>query len=67
MSRPAVSVVMPFAGDAAARREAISVLLALAVSDEDELILADNSVPASSVTRYAGLTVIHLSRTVVRT
>lgn len=43
MSRPEVTVVMPFAGDAAAAREAIDALLALELRPGDELILADNS------------------------
>jgi GT2 family glycosyltransferase len=43
MMRPTVSVVMPFAGDVAARAEAIGALLALRVGPGDELILADNS------------------------
>lgn len=42
MSRPPVSVVMPFAGGAAAARTAIEALLALARREGDELILADN-------------------------
>ena len=44
MSRPAVSVVMPFAGDGAAAAAAIETLLALDTRPGDELILADNSV-----------------------
>ncbi len=43
MSRPAVSVVMPFAGDAVAAREAVSALLELETMPGDELILADNA------------------------
>jgi GT2 family glycosyltransferase len=42
VSRPAVSVVMPFAGDGAAAREAQSVLLSLDTRPGDQLILADN-------------------------
>jgi GT2 family glycosyltransferase len=38
-----VSVVMPFAGDVVAAREAVAALLELDASPEDELILADNS------------------------
>jgi GT2 family glycosyltransferase len=41
--RGTVSVVMPFAGDAPARAEAIGALLALELGPGDELILADNS------------------------
>ena len=43
VSRPKVSVVMPFAGDAYAARAAIDALLALDLRVGDELILADNS------------------------
>ena len=43
MSRPEVSVVMPFAGDEYAARAAIDALLALELRAGDELILADNS------------------------
>jgi GT2 family glycosyltransferase len=43
VSRPEVSVVMPFAGDGSAAREAIDALLALELAPGDELILADNS------------------------
>ncbi len=43
MSRPEISVVMPFAGDEYAARAAIDALLALDLRVGDELILADNS------------------------
>ena len=43
MSRPPVSVVMPFAGDAAAAARAVAALRSLTVSDGDELVLSDNS------------------------
>jgi GT2 family glycosyltransferase len=43
VSRPNVSVVMPFAGDEYAARAAIDALLALDLQVGDELILADNS------------------------
>ncbi len=43
MSRPGVSVVMPFAGSAEAAAEALAALLELRSGSEDELILADNS------------------------
>ncbi len=43
MSRPSVSVVMPFAGDLAAARVAVATLLELDRQPGDELILADNS------------------------
>jgi GT2 family glycosyltransferase len=42
MSRPPVSVVMPFAGSPAAARAALDVLGALNVGPDDELILVDN-------------------------
>ncbi len=48
MSRPDVSVVMPFAGDSAAATEAIVALLALERQPGDELILADNSGTATA-------------------
>ena len=50
MSRPSVSVVVPFAGDAAGARGALSLLRGLHVRDGDELILADNTgtAPAAS-------------------
>jgi GT2 family glycosyltransferase len=43
MTRPSVSVVMPFAGDVVAARTAVASLLELDVAPGDELILADNS------------------------
>ncbi|HEY3727834.1 MAG TPA: glycosyltransferase family 2 protein [Solirubrobacteraceae bacterium] len=43
MSRPAVSVVMPFAGSRAAAQQALDALLGLDARADDELILADNS------------------------
>ncbi len=43
MSRPAVSVVMPFAGDATAAARAVASLRSLAAAEGDELILSDNS------------------------
>ena len=50
-SRPAVSVVMPFAGSRAEAEVALDALRALSVGAEDELILADNSgvAPATGV------------------
>lgn len=53
MSRPAVSVVMPFAGDVAAARDAIGTLSVLRTIPGDQLILSDNSgmaVPDPAVT-----------------
>lgn len=47
MSRPSVSVVMPFAGNATAARAAVTALLRLRVRHGDELVLADNSGVAS--------------------
>jgi GT2 family glycosyltransferase len=49
MSRPAVSVVMPFAGDAAAATAAVASLRSLVVADGDQLILSDNSGVAGAV------------------
>ena len=43
MSRPEISVVMPFAGDEEAAQAAVDALLALDLRAGDELILADNS------------------------
>lgn len=43
MSRPSVTVVMPFAGSSQEGWAAIAALLALARQEGDELILADNS------------------------
>ena len=43
MSRPPVSVVMPFAGDEVAAREALGALRALRLRAGDELILSDNA------------------------
>ena len=43
MTRPAVSVVMPFAGTRAEADTALAALRALATGPEDELILADNA------------------------
>ncbi len=43
MSRPEVSVVMPFAGDAAASRDALAALVSLHTVAGDELILVDNA------------------------
>ncbi|HEX8975930.1 MAG TPA: glycosyltransferase family 2 protein [Solirubrobacteraceae bacterium] len=43
MTRPGVSVVMPFAGSAGDGAEALAALGALQTGGEDELILADNS------------------------
>jgi len=43
LSRPAVSVVVPFAGNAQAASDALAMLTALAVNPGDELILCDNS------------------------
>jgi hypothetical protein len=43
MSRPAVSVVMPFSGDALAASQAIDQLRGLATGAGDELILVDNA------------------------
>ena len=55
MSRPEVSVVMPFAGDAAAARAALDALRSLRIAPGDELILVDN---AGTVAPGDGVTVI---------
>lgn len=49
--RPAVSVVMPFAGDAESGHAAAESLLALRTRPGDELILADNSGTAAELDR----------------
>jgi glycosyltransferase involved in cell wall biosynthesis len=48
VSRPAVSVVVPFAGDPAAAERTVAMMRALRTAPGDELILSDNSgiVPA---------------------
>ena len=48
MSRPPVSVVMPFAGDERAAQAAVDALLALELRVGDELILSDNSGTAAA-------------------
>jgi GT2 family glycosyltransferase len=58
VSRPEVSVVMPFAGDAAAALAAAGVLSALETRPGDELILVDNSGTAASV-QEGGVHVVH--------
>ena len=55
MSRPPVSVVMPFAGDASAAARAVAALRALIVRDGDELILSDN---AGGVGEVEGVNVV---------
>ncbi len=47
--RPAVSVVMPFTGDSAAARSALATLTGLLTSENDQLILVDNSPAATAV------------------
>lgn len=59
MSRPEVSVVMPFAGDLAAAHAAARALLALDTEPGDQLILVDNSgvpldVPQITVVKATG-------------
>jgi hypothetical protein len=56
--RPSVSVVMPFAGDAAGARAAADALTALQLDPGDELILADNS---GTVPAISGVTVVRAS------
>jgi GT2 family glycosyltransferase len=55
VTRPAVSVVMPFAGTTDGARAALSALLALERREGDELILADN---AGTVPAAPGVTVV---------
>jgi len=55
VSRPEISVVMPFAGDHAAGAAAVEALLALRRDAGDELILADNS---GTVQAAPGVTVV---------
>jgi GT2 family glycosyltransferase len=55
VARPDVSVVMPFAGDALAVREAVETLRGLQLQPGDELILADNSATALAA---EGITVV---------
>ena len=43
MSRPAISVVMPFAGTSAAAAAAMTALAALHTEDGDELLFVDNA------------------------
>jgi hypothetical protein len=43
MTRPAVSVVVPFAGDRAAADQVVAQFRGLALSDRDELVIGDNS------------------------
>ncbi len=58
VARPAVSVVMPFAGDERAAQAAVDALLVLDLRPGDELILADNS--GTAVAR-GGVAVIRAS------
>lgn len=55
MSRPPVSVVMPFAGDAAAAAAAADTLRSLNLRSGDELILVDND---GAVPALDGITVV---------
>ncbi len=57
MSRPSVTVVMPFAGDDLAARAAGRTLLSLELQPGDQLVLADNSGTATAAAA-APLTVI---------
>jgi GT2 family glycosyltransferase len=56
VSRPAVSVVMPFAGDRFAAQAALSALRSLRIQAGDQLILSDNS--GTVPTPPPGVTVI---------
>ena len=55
MTRPAVSLVMPFAGTAAEARGALSTLLGIDLREGDELIVADNS---GTVPETPGVTIV---------
>jgi glycosyltransferase involved in cell wall biosynthesis len=57
-ARPAVSVVVPFAGSAAEAQAVIAMLLALCTAPGDELILSDNSGTAAA----AGANVVRIVR-----
>jgi GT2 family glycosyltransferase len=62
MSRPPVSVVMPFAGSAAAARAALEVLQGLTAGPDDELILVDNrgtAPPADADADAGAVQVLH--------
>lgn len=52
MSRPAITVVMPFAGDQAAADRALGTLMGLNTAPGDELILADNSGSAAAIPHH---------------
>ncbi len=57
MTRPAVSVVVPFAGSAAEAAAVIAMLESLKTAEGDELILSDNSgtvAPAAGAPRHSG-------------
>jgi GT2 family glycosyltransferase len=56
--RPAVSVVMPFAGDPREGRRALEALGALSVSAGDELILVDNCGALEGIATSGGVRVI---------
>ncbi len=58
MTRPGVSVVVPFAGDPVAGRQALEMLRALDTRDGDELILSDNSGTVPSPLSEAPVTII---------
>jgi GT2 family glycosyltransferase len=58
VTRPAVSVVMPFAGTRAEAEAALSALGALRTGADDELILADNA--GSVVPSAAGVQVVRI-------
>jgi GT2 family glycosyltransferase len=58
VSRPQVSVVMPFAGDATQARAAVQSLLSLQTRPGDELILADNSSALSTTASEAVILIV---------
>ena len=54
MTRPAVTVVVPFAGGEAARAAALAMLRGLSTAPGDELILADNGGPGGPARVFGG-------------
>ena len=54
MSRPAVSVVVPFAGTSEHAKAVIAMLLGLERRDGDQLIVADNSGTVPPLPAIAG-------------
>src|SRR2546429_9038116 len=55
--RGPVSVLVPFAGDAASARETVAAMMRVRTAPGDELILADNSVDGCAAEAAAGTAV----------